>query len=121
MALDLLTAANDLLATGAQQATLSVELCHYTVDECLSNTSVLDLTDLQDLGLEGTCLTDALDDAVSACPSILHRYRAAHRRWNLHGDGKTRFRLRPLSFGDLGDGLLWGLRRSLCITAGKGC
>lgn len=59
--LDLLLVANDLLATGAQHATLSVELCHYAVDECLTNTSVLNLTELQQLGLEGTCLTDAPD------------------------------------------------------------
>ena len=90
VALDLLTAANDLLATGAQQATLSVELCHYTVDECLSNTSVLDLTDLQDLGLEGTCLTDALDGNATdlmVCQISNNGLRPVVLTWATAADG----------------------------------
>ena len=58
---DLLATAEEVLRTGATSTSATIEVCHATVSECLTNTTLLDLTDLQDLGLGGTCI-DAVPD-----------------------------------------------------------
>ncbi|MGB2506645.1 MAG: hypothetical protein ACPIFP_02865 [Candidatus Poseidoniaceae archaeon] len=53
---DLLTVAADVLGTGATSTSASIEVCHINVSMCVTNTTLLDLADLQDLGLGGSCI-----------------------------------------------------------------
>lgn len=87
---DLLAVANDLLVAGAMQANLSVTLCHANGSGCLTNGTLLDLTDLQSLGLGGSCL-DAVPDGnatdVIMCQMVNTGFRPVTLTWQTTLDG----------------------------------
>ena len=87
---DLLTVANDLLLAGAMHANLSVNLCHTNGSGCLSNQTLLDLTDLQSLGLGGSCI-DTVPDGnatdVIVCQIINRGFRPVRLTWQTTVDG----------------------------------
>lgn len=87
---DLLTVANDVLMAGAMEANLSVTLCHTNDSGCLTNVTLLDLTELQSLGLGGSCL-DAVPDGnatdVIMCQIINNGFRPVTLTWQTAVDG----------------------------------
>ena len=87
---DLLTVANDLLLAGEMHANLSTNLCHTNGSGCLSNQTLLDLTDLQSLGLGGSCI-DAVPDGnatdVIVCQITNNGFRPVRLTWQTTVDG----------------------------------
>ena len=90
MTFDVLTAASDAIAAGAMSATVTADVCHLTTSDCLSNITLLDLTDLQNLGLGGTCI-DAVPDGnatdILVCQLSNDGLRPVMVTWSTTVDG----------------------------------
>ena len=90
LSFDLLAVAADVLTTGATSTSARIDVCHATTLPCLTNTTTLDLTDLQDLGLGGTCI-DAVPDGnatdILVCQLQNNGLRPVVVSWSTSVDG----------------------------------
>ena len=88
--LDLLTVGAEMLASGAMSAVVEAKLCHLDQAMCLTNSTLVDLTELQQLGLEGSCLTATPDGNASdllVCQIRNDGWRPVTLRWETVTDG----------------------------------